>query len=91
MKVGVVIGHVWATKKEESLNGAKLMVVQEMLNNKKEQFVAVDTVGAGIGDKVIVTSGSSARMVEGKNCPIDAAIVGVIDALEIHEEEINGN
>lgn len=88
MKVCKVIGHVWATKKEEKLNGYKLMVVKNTLRKGKEEiFVAADLVGAGISDTVLITNGSSARFIDGHSTPVDAAIVGVVDALEIPEEE----
>jgi microcompartment protein CcmK/EutM len=49
-------------------------------------LVAIDTVDAGVGDTVLIVSGSSARMASGlKDCPVDAAIVGVIDAIELNE------
>jgi microcompartment protein CcmK/EutM len=49
-------------------------------------LVAVDTVDAGIGETVLIVSGSSARMAAGmKDCPVDAAIVGIIDTVDIHE------
>ena len=77
-----VIGHVWATKKESSLEGLKLMVVQ--LEETKTTHVAADIVGAGIGERVLVVSGSTARSIfKGGNVPVDMAIVGIIDNLEI--------
>ena len=54
MLIGIVVGNVWATRKEDSLNGLKLMVVQrlDLAHNKlAESFVAVDCVGAGIGER----------------------------------------
>lgn len=81
-----VIGHVWATKKEEALEGSKLMIVQETETNEKNGsiFVAADSVGAGIGEKVIVVNGSTARRAIGNDdSPIDSAIVAIIDSLEI--------
>ena len=81
-----VIGHVWATKKEESLSGLKLMVVRETETNTRNgaTFVAADVVGAGIGEQVLVVSGSTARRALGKDdLPVDCAIVGIIDSLEI--------
>lgn len=81
-----VVGHVWATKKEERLEGLKLMVVREETPSKssKEVFVAADTVCSGIGDRVIVVSGSTARKVFGRDdMPVDMAIVAIIDNLEI--------
>lgn len=80
-----VVGHVWATKKEERLEGLKLMVVQEESGPaKKKTYVAADAVGAGIGERVLVVSGSTARNVFGRdNVPADMAIVGIIDSLEL--------
>ena len=81
-----VIGHVWATKKEEKLEGLKLMVVKqspEYGGSEDSVFVAADTVGAGIGEMVLVVSGSTARKVFGSDdVPSDRAIVGIIDSLE---------
>ena len=87
MIVCKVIGHVWATKKEEHLEGLKLMVVQEEFpsGTKKATHVAADVVGAGIGEKVLVVSGSTARQAFGRDdVPADMAIVGIIDSLEIN-------
>ncbi len=84
-----VIGHVWATKKEETLSGLKLMVVKEIETNKTEgdTFVAADVVGAGVGERVLVVSGSTARRALGKDdIAIDSAIVGIIDTLEVDRE-----
>jgi len=76
-----VVGHVWATKKEPSLEGLKLMVVQE--EDSMDSFVAADVVGAGIGERVLVVSGSTARRALGKDdCAADCAIVGIIDPVE---------
>lgn len=76
MIIGTVKGSVWATKKDERLNGCKLMLVQTQRN----LIVATDEVGAGVGDKVLLCYGSSAHIA--KDAPIDAAIVGIIDSLE---------
>jgi len=87
-----VVGHVWATKKEERLNGLKLMVVQEDSPDKKKRdiFVAADTVGAGIGEQVLVVSGSTARKAFGReDVPADMAIVGIIDTLEVNREKMD--
>lgn len=82
-----VIGHVWATKKEPRLEGMKLMVVQEE-GTRKKTHVAADVVGAGIGEKVLVVSGSTARNVFGdREVPTDMTIVGIIDSLEILRAE----
>ncbi len=83
MIIGTVIGNVWATRKEEALNGLKLMVVQRLDladGSKHESFVAVDCVGAGIGERVLVVCGSSARKaMPSTSTPVDAAIVGILD------------
>ena len=87
-----VVGHVWATKKEERLNGLKLMVVQEDSPDKKKRdiYVAADTVGAGIGEQVLVVSGSTARKAFGReDVPADMAIVGIIDSLEVNREKLD--
>lgn len=83
MIIGIVIGNVWATKKEETLNGLKLMIVQRVDladSEMREGFVAVDCVGAGIGERVLVATGSSARKaLRNPETPVDAAIVGILD------------
>lgn len=77
MIIGKVIGNVWATRKADNLSGLKFMIVQ--LENGAS-LVACDGVGAGIGDKVLITKGSSARKVmDLDDAPIDAAIIGIID------------
>jgi len=88
MNICQVVGHVWATKKEESLAGLKLMVVKE-LDTSGKTFVAADVVGAGIGERVLVVSGSTARRALGRdNTSADCAIVGIIDSLEVDREKI---
>lgn len=90
MMICEVIGHVWATKKEDSLNGLKLMIVKQLSSNSKnklESFVAVDIVGAGIGEKVLIVNGSTARNVfKNDKVSADAAIVAIIDSLEVKQE-----
>lgn len=81
-----VIGHVWATKKEETLGGMKLMVVKE--ENTGKEFVAADVVGAGVGEQVLVVKGSTARRAFGRDdVAIDSAIVGIIDTIEVDREK----
>ena len=85
-----VVGHVWATKKEPDLEGLKLMVVREdpAYGGTGASFVAADAVGAGIGEQVLVVSGSTARRVfGGDDVPADMAIVGIVDTLEVEREE----
>lgn len=89
MWVGKVVGTLVATPKDASLTGTKLLVVQPLNYNPNQYYpiVAVDTIGAGTGAAVLVVAGSSARMVTGKpNSAIDAAIVGIVDTLEINQD-----
>ena len=89
MTICRVVGHVWATKKQESLAGLKLMVVREERAGRSaaNDIVAVDLVGAGIGEQVLVVSGSTARRACGSDDRMtDSAIVGIIDTLEVDRE-----
>ncbi len=89
MILAKVVGTVVATRKDERLLGQKLLVVRPVDVRSKPDghaLVAVDTVDAGVGETVLVVSGSSARMASGmKECPVDAAIVGIVDAIEVTE------
>jgi len=81
-----VVGNVVANGKDPRLEGFKLLIVKPVSPEGKDEagyVVAVDTVSAGIGDRVITVSGSSARMADGcKDRPVDTAIVGIVD--EVH-------
>lgn len=85
-----VRGTVVSTSKDERLIGFKLMVVQRIgVENEYISLpqVAVDTVGAGVGETVIVTGGSSARFAADRpDAPIDSTIVGIVDAVEIGQD-----
>ena len=89
MLLAKVIGTVVATRKDPRLVSNKLMVARSVDPRGKvdgQYVVAVDTVDAGVGETVLVVSGSSARMAAGmKDCPVDAAIVGIVDAVEIDD------
>lgn len=88
MKICKVIGNVWATKKDEKLECAKLMLVTPLYERKGETLIAADYVGAGIGERVLVVTGSTARYAVHKDgAPIDASIVGIVDSIEIAESE----
>lgn len=90
MWVGTVVGTLVATPKDESLTGCKLLIVQPVDFGKsthKTYVVAVDKIGAGTGERVLVVTGSSARMVSEKpQGAVDAAIVGIIDNIEINKD-----
>ena len=83
MIIGKVTGSVVSTRKNEKLVGSKFMIV-ELLNkfgSDAKSIVAVDNIGAGIGEYVLVVTGSAARKISNaENSPIDAAIVGIIDS-----------
>ncbi len=87
MILGKVVGTVWATRKDEELVGMKFLIVKHVdLDYKlKDAFVvAVDTVQAGVGDVVLMCSGSSARQTAlTKNKPVDAVIMAVVDKLDV--------
>ena len=89
MLLAKIVGTVVATRKDPRLVSNKLMVARPVDPRGKAEgayLVAVDTVDAGIGETVLIVSGSSARMAAGmKDCPIDAAIVGIVDTVDIHE------
>ena len=90
MMICTVVGHVWATKKEPNLEGFKLMVVREEGKQGADNtHVAADIVGAGVGEQVLVVSGSTARKAFGNDSvPADMAIVAIIDTVETEREGV---
>jgi microcompartment protein CcmK/EutM len=82
-----VIGTVWATRKDEKLVGMKFQIVRpvDLEGRPKEGFlVAVDAVGAGVGETVLVVQGSSARQTAlTENKPVDATIMAIVDKLDV--------
>ena len=79
---GIVIGNIVSTRKQEALVGSKFMEVQLIEKGEKieKYIIAVDSVGAGIGEEVLLTTGSSARLaLQRENVPTDAVIVGIVD------------
>jgi ethanolamine utilization protein EutN len=91
MLVGKIIGTVIATRKDEGLVGSKLMITQplDMEGNEVDRpLVAVDTVGAGVGEIVLYVVGSVAPYAVRKTeVPVDAAIVGIIDKIDVMKKE----
>ena len=87
MILGKVIGTVWATRKDEQLRGLTLQLVRELDpdgSEKSRYVVAVDSVGAGVGETVLFVQGSSARQTEvTKNKPIDAVIVAIVYKMDV--------
>ena len=89
MLLAKVVGTVVATRKDPRLVSNKLLIVRPADPRGKPEghyLVAVDTVDAGVGETVLIVSGSSARMASGlKDCPVDAAIVGIVDTVEVSD------
>ncbi|MGL5232369.1 MAG: EutN/CcmL family microcompartment protein [Fusobacteriaceae bacterium] len=81
MIVAKLVNNVWATRKADTLNGLKFMLAEEIGGKDDgKRIVVVDIIGAGIGDKVIITVGSPARAMLGSDdIPVDAVVVGIID------------
>ncbi|OGU33994.1 MAG: ethanolamine utilization protein EutN [Ignavibacteria bacterium GWB2_35_6b] len=91
MILGKVIGTVWSTRKDENLVGSKFLIVRQLNLDytPKESFVvAVDSVGAGVGEIVLCAQGSSARQTAiTKNKPVDAVIMAIVDKLDVSVKE----
>ena len=91
MKLGRIVGTVVATRKDERLEGLRLLMVRDAALSsegrlvEKEGFVvAVDSVGAGVGELVLYASGSSARQTQATDKrPVDAVIMAIVDAVDI--------
>ena len=91
MILAKVVGTVVATRKDPRLVSSKLLIARSMDPRGKPEgnyVVAIDTVDAGFGETVLIVSGSSARMAAGmKDCPVDAAIVGIVDEITVSDTE----
>jgi microcompartment protein CcmK/EutM len=87
MLVAKIVGTVVATRKDPRLVSNKLLLARPVDPSGKTEgnyLVAVDTVDAGVGETVLIVSGSSARMASGmKDTPVDAAVVGIIDSIDV--------
>lgn len=82
MIAGKVVGSIVATRKSDKLVGNKFMIVEvvDKMGTDAKQLIAIDNIGAGIGEYVLVAQGSAARVgCDMKDAPVDAAIVGIID------------
>ncbi len=92
MKIGMVVGSVVATQKDEKLENVKLLVVQvhSHQNEATEEYVvAVDSVQAGLGDMVMYATGSSARQTTlTQGCPCDAVIMAIVDSWDLAGEHV---
>lgn len=82
MLKGIIRGNIVSTRKQDSLVGSKFMEIQLIENGvlTEKYIIAIDSVGAGIGETVLVTTGSSARLaLHNTSAPADAVIVGIVD------------
>ena len=82
MLMGKVVGNIVSTRKNEKMVGSKILEVRLMENQKEtdKYIIAIDSVGAGIGERVLITTGSSSRLaLSNLDEPVDAVIVGIID------------
>jgi microcompartment protein CcmK/EutM len=91
MFLAKVLGTVVASQKHPKFLGMKLLLIQPQISQEKalvpqgSSIVAVDCVNCGIGDLVMFTQGSSARMTEcTKDSPVDAVIIGIVDSVEVN-------
>ncbi|HQR40838.1 MAG TPA: EutN/CcmL family microcompartment protein [Blastocatellia bacterium] len=95
MLLARIVGTVVATRKDPRLDGRKLLVVTPVDaaspgTARGTPLIAVDTVGAGVRETVLIVQGSSARMAQGcSDCPVDAAIVGIVDTVDIEDTTPN--
>jgi ethanolamine utilization protein EutN len=93
MLVGTVVGQVWATRKEATLEGLRLLVIQPYLTgggNSAETIVAVDPLGADVGERVLVVYGRAARHAIGRGQDIgfQTAVVGIVDGMELAGQRV---
>ena len=95
MFIAKVIGNVVATQKNDKFQGMKLLLVQPYITKARDlvpsgsSVVAVDSVGAGLGECVLFTQGSSARLTPTtKDAPVDAVIVGIVDCVEVEGQRV---
>ena len=82
MLKGKVIGNIVSTRKNENIVGSKILEIRLVENNQEtdKYIIAIDSVGAGIGEYVLITTGSGARLaLPNRETPVDAVVVGIID------------
>ncbi|MBG9979489.1 EutN/CcmL family microcompartment protein [Facklamia lactis] len=89
MLIGKVVGNLWSTKKDDKLNGNRFLIIKKMKNKEEVEdgiYVAADKVGAGIDEIVLITTGSNAKLTfDSQTLPIDMAIIGIIDSIDLSE------
>lgn len=89
--LGKVVGTIWSTRKDESLVGSKFLIVRQLnldYSPKESTVIAIDSVGAGVGEVVLVAQGSSARQTDiTQNKPVDAVVMAIVDKLDVSAKD----
>jgi len=89
--LGKVIGTIWSTRKDENLVGSKFLIIRQLnldYTPKDSTIIAIDSVGAGVGEVVLVAQGSSARQTDiTQNKPVDAVVMAIVDKLDVSEKD----
>lgn len=98
MFLAKVEGAVVSTKKDPTMNGRRLLLLRPQLVDEKDPskfrpgqntIVAVDIIGAGVGEMVLFSQGSSARLAANlKDCPVDAVVIGIVDTVDVFGKKI---
>ncbi len=87
MLLGKVVGTIWSTRKDENLVGSKFLIIRQLnldYTPKDSTVIAIDSVGAGVGEVVLVAQGSSARQTDiTQNKPVDAVVMAIVDKLDV--------
>jgi len=89
--LGKVVGTIWSTRKDENLVGSKFLIIRQLnldYTPKDNTVIAIDSVGAGVGEVVLVAQGSSARQTEiTQNKPVDAVVMAIVDKLDVSDKD----
>lgn len=92
MKLGRVVGTVVSTRKDESLDSLKLLIVENLTTTLEREggyVVAVDSVGSGMGEVVLYATGSSARQTAvTKDRPVDAVVMAIVDSFDVEGRSV---
>ena len=92
MLLGKVIGTVWSTRKDENLVGSKFLIVRQLdldYTPKDNTVIAIDSVGAGVGEIVLIAQGSSARQTTiTHNKPVDSVVMAIVDKLDVSVKDV---
>lgn len=90
MLIGKVVGSVWAIQKESGMENLKFLMIRplERTSDRTQLIIAADRIGAGVGERVLVSCGTPASLgLKDRSSPVDALVVGIVDSFELAEEE----